>query len=68
MGQGELRKFDVSAEELQRLVWAMPTTAAAAEFGVSDKAVEKRCKLLGVEKPPRGYWVRRAKEEANGDG
>lgn len=59
-----LRKFDVSAEELQKLVWEMPTTAVAAKFGVSDKAVEKRCKLLGVKKPPRGYWAKRAKEDA----
>lgn len=66
--QDGLRKFDVDREELHRLVWAMPTTAVAAKFGVSDKAVEKRCKLLGVDKPPRGYWARRAKEEADAKG
>jgi hypothetical protein len=25
---------------------------------VSDKAIEKRCKRLGVIKPPRGYWAK----------
>jgi len=28
-------------------------------FGVSSKAIEKRCKLFGVDKPPRGYWAKR---------
>jgi len=27
-------------------------------FDVSDKAIEKRCKRLGVIKPPRGYWAK----------
>jgi hypothetical protein len=26
----------------------------------SDKAVETRCKRLGVPKPPRGYWAKLA--------
>ena len=42
----------------------MPVTEVAKLFGVSDQAVEKRCKLLGVKKPPRGYWAKRAKEDA----
>jgi len=52
------RKFDVEPEELKKLVWSMPTSAVSKMFGVSDKAIEKRCKLLGVEKPPRGYWTK----------
>ncbi len=52
------RLFEVSPEELHDLVWSMPTTHIAAEFKVSDKAIEKRCKKLGVEKPPRGYWAK----------
>ncbi len=54
------RKFDVSREALEKLVWEMPTTQVAELFGVSDKAVEKRCKRLGVAKPPRGYWAKLA--------
>lgn len=52
------RRFEVSKEELTYLVWSVPTIKVAKLFGVSDKAVEKRCKLLGVEKPPRGYWAK----------
>ena len=51
------RLFEVSTEELYALVWSRPTTEVARLFGVSDKAIEKRCKRLGVPKPPRGYWL-----------
>lgn len=57
------RKFEVDREELEQLVWQMPTTEVGALFGVSDKAVEKRCKLLEIQKPPRGYWAKLAAEE-----
>lgn len=50
------RKFEITKDELEKLVWQYPTTKVAKIFGVSDKAIEKRCRLLGVEKPPRGYW------------
>jgi hypothetical protein len=39
-------------------VWIEPVTTVAASFDVSDKAIEKRCKRLGVAKPPRGYWAK----------
>jgi hypothetical protein len=45
-------------EKLHELVWSMPTTKVAEKFGVSDKAIEKWCKSLGVEKPPRGHWAK----------
>ncbi|NLG97359.1 MAG: hypothetical protein GX491_08370 [Chloroflexi bacterium] len=51
------RLFEVSPEELYALVWSRPTTEVAKVFGVSDKAIEKRCKRLGIPKPPRGYWL-----------
>ena len=57
------RKFEVDPEELEQLVWLMPTTEVASLFGVSDKAIEKRCKLLGIQKPPRGYWAKLAADE-----
>jgi hypothetical protein len=47
-----------SAEELQRLVWELSTVQLSKQLGVSDKAIEKRCKKLGVSKPPRGYWAK----------
>lgn len=52
------RKFDVSVEELTELVWSMPTVKVAEMLGVSDVAIAKRCKKLGIEKPPRGYWAK----------
>ena len=45
-------------EELERLLWEKPTIYIAKDLGVSDKAVEKHVKKLGLTKPPRGYWVK----------
>lgn len=50
----------MTATELSRLVWAIPAEKVGKMFGVSGKAVEKWCKRLGVEKPGRGYWQRKA--------
>ena len=49
------RKFHITKRELKKLVWKMPTCRVAKLLDVSDKAVEKRCRALGIEKPPRGY-------------
>ena len=49
-------KFDITKEELSKMVWEKPTSKIAKELGVSDKAIEKRCKKFNIEKPPRGYW------------
>lgn len=43
-------------EQLEKLIWSKPTKEIASELGVSDKAIEKLCKKLDVDKPPRGYW------------
>lgn len=48
----------VSKQSLEKLVWNKPTTKVAAELGVSDSAVGKMCRKLGVKKPPRGYWAK----------
>lgn len=50
-------------EELEKLLWEKPTTYIAKELGVSDKAVEKHIKKLGLTKPPRGYWVKQKNKE-----
>jgi hypothetical protein len=52
------RKFEIEPDELLLAVWTEPVTSVAASFDVSDKAIEKRCKRLGVPKPPRGYWAK----------
>jgi hypothetical protein len=51
------RKLKIDPKLLKRLVWEKPTVQIAKEYGVSDKAVDKRCKLLNIAKPPRGYWA-----------
>ncbi|MFX0101640.1 MAG: hypothetical protein ACFFCS_18900, partial [Candidatus Hodarchaeota archaeon] len=51
--------FNISGDELEKLVWEKPTTEIAREFGVSDKAISKRCAREGIEKPGRGFWVKK---------
>ena len=58
------RKFEIDPEELCQLVWEIPTTQIARLYGVSDKAIEKRCRAFGISKPPRGYWTRAEWERA----
>jgi hypothetical protein len=45
-------------EELELLIWQIPTTKIAEKYGVSDKAIEKWCKKYSINKPPRGYWTK----------
>lgn len=45
-----------TAEELKILVWSKPLTQLAKDLGVSDSAIHKWCRQLGVEKPPKGYF------------
>ena len=53
------RKFNPSKEELEKLVWQAPMTKVGKYYGVSDVAIKKRCKLLDIETPPQGYWLRK---------
>jgi hypothetical protein len=53
------RRFEIKKEELEKLLWEIPTTQIAKMFGVSGKAVEKRAKKYGLSKPPRGYWAKK---------
>jgi len=53
------RQFKIEKELLEKLVWEIPCTTIAKNYGVSDNAVNKRCKLLGIDKPPRGYWQKK---------
>jgi hypothetical protein len=51
------QKFTISKQDLEKLVWEKPTVKIARDLGVSDVAISKRCKKLGIQKPPRGYWT-----------
>lgn len=54
-----------SKDNLQKLLWVIPTQKLAAIFGVSDKAIEKWCKDYQIAKPPRGYWAKLAASNNN---
>lgn len=56
--KSSLQKFDITPDELSKLVWEMPTTKIAEMYNVSDNAIAKRCKKYNIEKPPRGYWMK----------
>lgn len=43
------RKFEVSKEELTQLINQYPMTTIGKMFNVSDNAVRKRCKTLGID-------------------
>lgn len=45
-------------EKLYEEVWARPVIQVAKDVGVSDVALAKICRKLGVPVPPRGYWAR----------
>ncbi len=54
-----------SKEELEKLVWEKSTSLIAKELGISDKAIEKHCKKLGIVKPSRGYWAKQNSQNRN---
>lgn len=50
-------KFEVTKEELEKLVNEKPMTKIAEMFGVCDNTIKKRCKKLGIVLENRqGYW------------
>lgn len=48
----------LSREDMYELVWSKPMRDLAKDFGISDVALAKRCKSLGIPVPGRGYWAR----------
>ncbi|MCP5536110.1 MAG: hypothetical protein H7A51_07710 [Akkermansiaceae bacterium] len=47
-----------SKAKLKKLVWEKPMIHVAADLGVSNTAIKKRCVKLGIELPPRGHWLK----------
>lgn len=45
-------------EELFDLIWSKPIQQLAKEFGMSDVALAKKCKAVGIPRPVRGYWAK----------
>lgn len=52
------KPITLSREDLYELAWSKPITQLAADFGISDVALAKRCRRLGIPLPGRGYWAR----------
>lgn len=50
------QKFEISKDELSEMIWKYPASTLSKMYGVSDKAIEKRCKKYNISKPQRGYW------------
>jgi len=47
--------MDISRGELYRLVWEMPLTKLAGEFGISDVGLAKACRRHKIPTPPVGH-------------
>lgn len=48
--------FTLTREQLYDLVWSEPMQHLAKQIGISDVAIAKHCRKLGVPVPERGYW------------
>jgi hypothetical protein len=48
--------FTLTREQLYDLVWSEPMQPLAKQIGISDVAIAKHCRKLGVPVPKRGYW------------
>jgi hypothetical protein len=46
----------ITNDELEKMVWQMPSERIAAIYGVTGKTVERRCRKFRILKPKRGYW------------
>lgn len=55
--KGIQNKF--TREELELLVWEIPTIQIAKKYGCSDVMIAKICKKWGIKKPSLGYWAKK---------
>jgi hypothetical protein len=42
--------------ELHAQVWAEPMRTVAKKYGMSDVALAKRCRKMGIPAPAQGHW------------
>jgi hypothetical protein len=52
--------FRLTREQLYELVWSEPMHRLGKQIGISDAAIAKHCRRLGIPLPPRGYWNKHA--------
>jgi hypothetical protein len=48
--------FVLTRGQLYDLVWSEPMQRLSKQIGISDIAIAKHCRKLGVPVPERGYW------------
>jgi hypothetical protein len=48
--------FQLTREQLYELVWTEPIRRLSKRIGISDVAIAKHCRKLGIPIPERGYW------------
>ena len=59
IGEKSARKTKIvwpPLQEMEKLIWSMPSSALALKLGVSDVAIGKHCKKYNISKPSRGFW------------
>jgi hypothetical protein len=47
----------LSRQDLYELAWSKPMCELAQDFGISDVALARRLRKLGIPVPGRGYWA-----------
>ncbi|MGX5775368.1 hypothetical protein [Methylorubrum zatmanii] len=53
-----MRNRSLTRRELYDLVWSIPMTKLATEFGISDVGLKKVCNRHRIPTPTRGYWAK----------
>ncbi len=51
-------KVEFTREGLYEAIWTKSCVKLAAELGISDVALAKTCRRMGIPRPSRGYWAR----------
>lgn len=52
-------KVPMTDDVLYDLIWSAPMVHIAEKLGISDVALNKKCKRQGIKTPPTGYWLSR---------
>lgn len=52
-------RVQYTRQQLYEAIWSTPCQKLAASLGVSDVALAKTCRRLGIPRPSLGYWAKR---------
>jgi AcrR family transcriptional regulator len=58
------KPVSLSRDQLYAHVWSKPMSVLAREFGITGNALTKICNRVHVPYPSRGYWSKRAADQA----